>query len=246
MTTDSDQPAAGAGAEVVDVGAAWSLPVTVRDWDPAARTGVVVPDRLPEDDLVFRPHGSGPALPGPRRPAGPWPDPPGPRVPAELVWVTAGELRVAPAQVVEVLDAADPGEAPGWRVALLGPPAAGQRREAVRASVHWPLDVADAGGAAGSLVGETVDVSEAGVRARVRAEGGAARPHRWQEVVLTLRTAGGELVVPASVRRVQDADPPWSWTFSAAFAGLTRESAEVVRREVLAGLAQLTCPPDRD
>jgi hypothetical protein len=236
---DLDRPPAGTPVELEVVLAAWPLPAVVVAWDDAGDdvgddAGVLRPEPLPEDDrLVFLPDDGAAAEPLPAAPGDPWPDAPSPSTPAELFWLVDGRLRVAPAQVTAV---ARVGGVPHWSVRLLGPAADGQRRQAVRAPVTWPVALTTDGG---RLVGETLDVSESGLRARLTGEEGAGRPHRRQPVGVALRTDGGELLARAQVRRVQEAAAPWQWTVSVRFTGLSQASAEVVRREVRAGLVGL-------
>jgi hypothetical protein len=231
---DLDRPPPGLPVEVEAVLAAWPLSAVVVGWDDAARAGVLRPEPLPDEDrLVFRPDGAEEVEPPAAPREDPYPDPPSAATPAELFWLVAGRLRVAPAQVtaVERVDGV-----PHWSVRLLGETADGQRRQSVRAPVSWPVTLDTP---AGRLEGETLDVSEAGLRARLTPAGEAGRPHRRDLVDVVLRTTGGELLARAQVRRVQEADPPWAWTVSVRFSGLSQASAEVVRREVRAGLADL-------
>jgi PilZ domain len=75
----------------------------------------------------------------------------------QLVWKGPEGLRARPAQLSEVVL----GDEPTWRLKPVGPAARGQRRNAVRAPLSLPVE-ATLGQM--QVMGETVDVSEAGLR----------------------------------------------------------------------------------
>ena len=78
----------------------------------------------------------------------------------ELYWRARYEERTLPAEITAIEEA----ETPYWHLRATGPAQRSQRRKAVRALVDLPVTMA-CGDA--QLVGETVDLSEAGLRAEV-------------------------------------------------------------------------------
>lgn len=88
----------------------------------------------------------------------------------QLVWKGPEGLRARPAQLLEVLL----GDQPTWRLKPVGPAARGQRRNAVRAPMSLAVEAALG---QVQVLGESVDVSEAGVRVLFRPfTGSRARP----------------------------------------------------------------------
>jgi hypothetical protein len=89
----------------------------------------------------------------------------------QLVWTGPEGLRALPVELVEVI----PGDEPHWRVKPIGPSTRGQRRNAVRAPMSLPVEllVGEV-----QLIGETVDVSEGGLRCLFRPVGGTATSDR--------------------------------------------------------------------
>jgi PilZ domain len=92
----------------------------------------------------------------------------------ELIWRGPEELRALPVELVDTR-----GEAgPSWRLRPIGPAGRGQRRAAVRAPLVLPVRIS---GAAQTLAGTTLDLSEGGLRCvleqavaeRARGRGGA-------------------------------------------------------------------------
>jgi hypothetical protein len=75
----------------------------------------------------------------------------------QLVWKGPEGLRARPVQLLEVIL----GDQPTWRLKPVGPAARGQRRNAVRAPMSLAVE-ATLGTV--QVIGETVDVSEAGLR----------------------------------------------------------------------------------
>src|SRR4051794_29873994 len=76
----------------------------------------------------------------------------------ELFWKTDDSQRALPAEVTDI----DQGAVIRWRLRATGPAEASQRRKAVRGRVAVPVE-AEYG--AVDLKGETIDISEAGLRA---------------------------------------------------------------------------------
>jgi hypothetical protein len=75
----------------------------------------------------------------------------------QLVWKGPEGLRARPVQLLEVVL----GDEPTWRLKPVGPAARGQRRNAVRAPLSLPVETSLG---QSQVIGETVDVSEAGLR----------------------------------------------------------------------------------
>ncbi|MGY1681313.1 PilZ domain-containing protein [Geodermatophilus sp. SYSU D01176] len=103
---------------------------------------------------------------------------------AQLVWKGPEGLRALPVELVEVI----PGDEPHWRVKPMGPSTRGQRRNAVRAPMSLPVEVLVG---EVQLIGETVDVSEGGVRSLFQPVGGTATKDRAPA------PAGGESTAPS-------------------------------------------------
>lgn len=89
----------------------------------------------------------------------------------QLVWKGPEGLRALPAELTEVL----PGEEPRWQVKPMGPSTRGQRRNAVRAPMFLPVEVVSG---QTQLIGETIDVSEGGLRCLFQPDDGrSTREH---------------------------------------------------------------------
>jgi hypothetical protein len=110
---------------------------------------------------------------------------------AEVSWRGPDTRRVAPARIAAV-------EGSTWVLALTGPGAPSQRRQAVRALVAVPVTARR--GESG-VAGETVDLSESGARVFLR-----ARPPVAVGGTMTLAVAldDGELALPAQVLRSEE------------------------------------------
>jgi hypothetical protein len=229
MTTPTtDAPALDAGRPLV----AAEVDLVVREGGRSVPARVVAAlDGDPHADLVVSPE----PLPG-ARPFGVTghPEPPARGEEVDLYWVGPGEVRVVPVSVVAV----DPGagEAPRWRVRLAGPAARGQRRDAVRAPLAWPVRL---GVGTTEWSGETVDVSETGVRCQLRATSDDdAAPAAGDPGALALCVSGRDLLTEVEVTRVSVPDPG-CWVVSLRFVALPERSADLLRREVFTGLREL-------
>ncbi|WP_369257271.1 PilZ domain-containing protein [Geodermatophilus amargosae] len=110
---------------------------------------------------------------------------------AEVSWRGPDTRRVGPARVTAV-------EGSTWVLALTGPGAPSQRRQAVRALVVVPVTARHGGS---GVAGDTVDLSESGARVLLR-----ARPPVAAGGTLTLAVAldDGELALPAQVVRSEE------------------------------------------
>lgn len=95
----------------------------------------------------------------------------------EVFWVAAHEERTLPARITDV----EHGDEPSWRLAPTGPSERSQRRKAVRGRVQLPVVMPWADS---QLTGETVDLSEAGMRALV--DGWGVPPESGTRMSVTL------------------------------------------------------------
>lgn len=136
----------------------------------------------------------------------------------ELFWRDAFEERMLPAEVSSVED----GGALRWNLGVTGPAERSTRRKAVRARVEIPVRVRVRGAEVG---GETVDISEAGLKAQVDGWGLAPEPGTPVEVDLDVE---GHLV---------RCGPASSGRRSAPGAGCCRCSSRTSARRTRTGCA---------
>ncbi|RFU20246.1 PilZ domain-containing protein [Geodermatophilus marinus] len=152
----------------------------------------------------------------------------------QLVWKGPEGLRARPAQLLEVLM----GDEPKWRLEPTGPAGRGQRRNAVRAPMSLPVEMAVEGV---RLTGETVDVSEAGLRCLFTpaAGGDAVHPEVGAvvDVVLTLSMKESIRSKAEVVRPHQRTDERVE--LSLRFIGLPEPDGDLIRVEVFGQLRQL-------
>jgi len=92
----------------------------------------------------------------------------------QLVWKGPEGLRARPVQLLEVIL----GDEPTWRLKPVGPAARGQRRNAVRSPLSLPVEIALG---QSQVIGETVDVSEAGLRVLLTPATGSRTTHEAPE-----------------------------------------------------------------
>jgi hypothetical protein len=123
----------------------------------------------------------------------------------------------------------EPGDDVRWHLAPTGPAARSQRRKAVRARVALPVYLPWADG---QLVGETVDLSEAGLRALVDGWGLPPEPGTRLEVSITM---GDEVVhLRGDVVRQQANGP--RWLVSMSFVDVPDHESDLLRKRVFAAL----------
>jgi hypothetical protein len=135
--------------------------------------GVTVTGRVDSSDadrVVVGPAGDGPMLVADTVAAGD---------PAELYWIGGQEEWTLAGTVAEIED----GERSRWHIAVAGPAERSQRRKAVRARVEVPVLIPWAGAV---MTGNTVDLSEGGMRALVDGWGVPPEPSTPAQVTLTL------------------------------------------------------------
>ncbi|MGY1810628.1 PilZ domain-containing protein [Blastococcus sp. SYSU D00669] len=145
----------------------------------------------------------------------------------EVFWIADEETRALPAEVVDV----EQGAAVRWRLRTTGPAGVSQRRKAVRARLTLPAGV---GFSSVEIVGESVDLSEAGLR--VTAEGFGAPPENGDQVDLVLEMEDAPLRTRAEVVRLQARGT--RWLLSLRFVGLPEREGDRVRRRVFQALRE--------
>jgi hypothetical protein len=145
----------------------------------------------------------------------------------ELFWKTQDAQRALPAEVTEV----ESGAVVRWRMRVTGPAEASQRRKAVRGRVAVPVH-AEYGSV--DLEGETVDLSEAGLRAEF--EGFGAPPEAGAKLDLLVSLEDGVLKVKAEVVRTQARGA--HWVMSIRFLNIEEKEQDRVRRRVFQALRE--------
>jgi hypothetical protein len=145
----------------------------------------------------------------------------------EVFWKSGEETRTLPAEVLQV----EQGAAPRWRLQITGPAEVSQRRTAVRARVALPVEI---GYGSVELTGETVDLSEAGMRAAC--DGFGAPPEAGSTLDLVLALEDGSLSSKAEVVRFQDRGA--RWLLSLRFLDLPEKDGDRVRRRVFQALRE--------
>ena len=145
----------------------------------------------------------------------------------ELFWKTEDAQRALPAEVTEV----EQGAVIRWRMRATGPAEASQRRKAVRGRVVVPVQ-AEVGSI--DLKGQTVDLSEAGLRAEF--EGFGAPPEAGAKLNLLVSLEDGVLKTKAEVVRTQARGA--RWVMSIRFLGIEEKDQDRVRRRVFQALRE--------
>ena len=165
--------------------------------------------------LVVRPHGEGSA----------WKESVKLGDPVEVFWVGGYEERTLPATISQV----ETGEEPRWHLAATGPAERSQRRKAVRARVELPVVLPWAGG---ELTGNTVDLSEAGMRALVDGWGLPPESGTPMRVTITL----DKDFVDVRGELVWQADRGAQWLMAMRFDDVPEHTADLLRRRVFEAL----------
>ena len=145
----------------------------------------------------------------------------------ELYWKATETRRVLPAGVLEV----ETGAVVRWRLQITGPAEESQRRTAVRGRIVVPVSV---GHGPVELNGESLDLSENGVRAQF--DGFGALPEPGTYVDLTVGLEDGELNTKAEVVRAQARGA--RWLLSIRFVGIQEKEQDRVRRRVFQALRE--------
>jgi hypothetical protein len=145
----------------------------------------------------------------------------------EVFWKGPEETRALPAEVLDVAH----GAVVRWRLQIIGEAEASQRRKAVRGRVKVPVE---AGVGSVELNGETVDLSENGMRANF--EGFGVPPDPGDSLDLIVKLEDGEVRTKAEVVRVQARGP--QWLMSIRFLNIQERDQDRVRRRVFQALRE--------
>ena len=145
----------------------------------------------------------------------------------EVFWKNDEGQRALPAVVTDV----EQGAVVRWRLRATGPAEHSQRRKAVRGRVVVPIE---AGYGAVELKGETLDLSEAGVRGQF--EGYGAPPEAGSKLDLIIKLEEGPIQMKAEVVRNQARGA--SWLMSIRFLSIQEKDQDKVRRRVFQALRE--------
>jgi hypothetical protein len=147
--------------------------------------------------------------------------------PVEVFWRSEDSQRALPAEVTEV----EQGAVIRWRMRITGPAETSQRRKAVRGRIAVPI-VAEYGSV--ELRGETMDLSEAGLRADFQGLG--APPEGGARLGLTVELEDGVIRTRAEVVRTQARGA--QWITSIRFVDIAEKDQDRVRRRVFQALRE--------
>jgi hypothetical protein len=147
--------------------------------------------------------------------------------PVEVFWRSEDSQRALPAEVTEV----EQGAVIRWRMRITGPAETSQRRKAVRGRITVPI-VAEYGSV--ELRGETMDLSEAGLRADFQGLG--APPEGGARLGLTVELEDGVVRTRAEVVRTQARGA--QWIMSIRFVDIAEKDQDRVRRRVFQALRE--------
>jgi PilZ domain len=145
----------------------------------------------------------------------------------EVFWRGPEDQRMVPARVVAV----EQGAVIRWRLEMTGEAEVSQRRKAVRARVTVPIE---AGYGAVELNGESVDLSENGMRATV--DGFGVPPDSGSTMDLIIKLEDGEVKTKAEVVRHQARGA--RWLMSLRFLDLQERDGDRIRRRVFQALRE--------
>jgi c-di-GMP-binding flagellar brake protein YcgR len=145
----------------------------------------------------------------------------------EVYWRGPEDQRMVPATVQSV----ENGTVVRWRLVMTGEAEVSQRRKAVRARVVVPIE---AGYGSVELNGESVDLSENGMRATV--EGFGIPPEPGTTLDLMVKLEDGPLKVKAEVIRQQARGT--RWLMSLRFVDLEERDGDRLRRRVFQALRE--------
>jgi hypothetical protein len=145
----------------------------------------------------------------------------------EVFWKTDESQRALPAEVTDVEQAA----VVRWRMRATGPAEPSQRRKAVRGRVTVPIQATYG---AIELKGETVDLSEAGLRAEF--DGFGAPPEAGAKLDLAVKLEDGLFKTKAEVVRTVARGARWA--ISIRFVNLDEKLEDRARRRVFQALRE--------
>jgi hypothetical protein len=147
--------------------------------------------------------------------------------PVEVYWRGEFEERTLPAQVSDV----EGGTAPVWHLEITGPSETSKRRQAVRAHVDLPVRIVYEGS---GLAGETVDLSEAGMRVVV--DGWGLPPGPGHPVVVDLALETDSLQLHGVIVRYESR--AGRWQLAVRFDGVSEQDSTRLRRRVFQALRE--------
>jgi hypothetical protein len=145
----------------------------------------------------------------------------------EVFWKAGEETRALPAEVLT----ADAGAAPRWRLQITGPSEISQRRQAVRGRVTLPVEI---GYRSTEMTGESIDLSEAGMRAA--ADGLGVPPEPGDTLDLVVQFEDGPLRVKGEVVRFSARGA--RWLLSIRFRDVQEKDGDRIRRRVFQALRE--------
>ena len=145
----------------------------------------------------------------------------------EVYWRGPQDQRMVPARVIGV----ENGAVVRWRMQITGEAEVSQRRKAVRARVQVPVEV---GHGSFEMSGESLDLSEAGMRVAVDGMGFEPEPGSRLDLVIKLEDA--EVKVKAEVVRLQSRGA--RWVISLRFVDLEERHSDRFRRRVFQALRE--------
>lgn len=145
----------------------------------------------------------------------------------EVFWATEDSQRALPAVVSEV----EQGAVIRWRLEITGPAEISQRRKAVRGRVFVPV-TAQYGSI--ELRGDTIDLSEAGLRAEF--DGFGVPPEAGARMTVTAHFDDGVLKSSAEVVRTHARGA--RWVISVRFVDMDEREQDRARRRVFQALRE--------
>jgi len=166
--------------------------------------------------VVVRPTGGGPGWDSAEIEAGD---------PIELYWVGGQEERTLAGTVKQV----EVGPEPLWHLAVTGQAERSQRRKAVRARVSVPVIIPWAGS---QMTGNTVDLSEGGMRALM--DGWGALPESGTKSQVSLDV--GDALLHLHGEFVWTTERSAQWLLAMKFEDVPEEAADRLRRRVFQAL----------
>jgi PilZ domain len=145
----------------------------------------------------------------------------------EIYWRGPEDQRMVPATV----QAVETGAVVRWRLEMTGESEVSQRRKAVRARVVVPIE---AGYGSVEMNGESVDLSENGMRATL--EGFGIPPEAGSTLDLVIKLEDGPLKLKAEVVRQQSRGS--RWLMSLRFPDVEERDGDRLRRRVFQALRE--------
>jgi c-di-GMP-binding flagellar brake protein YcgR len=145
----------------------------------------------------------------------------------EVFWKTEDSQRALPAEITNV----EQGAVIRWRMRATGPAEISQRRKAVRGRVTVPV-TAEYGSI--DLKGETVDISEAGLRGEFAGMG--APPEAGAKLDLIIEIEDGTIRTKAEVVRTVARGA--QWIISIRFVNIQEKDQDHIRRRVFQALRE--------